>query len=418
MRDDWLRSWMRLLGTVPRMTGEALKGKYAGWKASKRLRHPLREIPWNSRSAEAALADAERMFSMNGRSMRAPVTNMLQSEEDRELVELIHNETTRSNRSNITRTAAYLECYNRFPELHWALLAHLVSRNGGYNMTDLKGGLMEDLMTGQQREWMYRLLERCNALIFQDAYPQLLLYTHSRRLGRSCFHLLPFFHVSAFMVPFWDRFWTLRDSPLLTVALIINEQHYIEERVIRNPYFQKHVTRCASFRVHDWLHLNQIVFPLGQDSGLAGLIIEHFTNLNERIGFGKSLYALLFGYEQVLTQAHSFAQNVPHKGSRSEYWPQLFTPDIKKALHSPYESAALNNKERLPSNSKLYSPTLEQVWSDTPYEPIPRYDWFQGMLNPSYLSKPRRPFLFEMTHEHRFGIRKTAAGHDAEILLQ
>ncbi|MFB5761783.1 DUF2515 family protein [Paenibacillus medicaginis] len=417
MRNGWLRSGMRLLGTVPRTAGDALKGKYAAWKASNRLRHPLREQPWSTSAAAAALEEAGRMLAMSGRTMREPTAEPMLCGEDRDLVEQIHNETTKHNRSNLTRTAAYLECYNSHPELHWALLAHLVSRNGGYNMTDLKGGLMADLVTGKEREWTYRLLERCNALIFQDAYPQLLLYAHSRRLGRSCFHLLPFFHVSVFMSPFWERFWTLRDSPLLTVALIINEQHYIEGRVMCNPYFRKHVTRSTSFRTRQWLQLNQIVFPLGQDSGLAGLVIEQFADLGERIAVGKSLYAMLFGYEQVLTQALSFARKVPHRGSRSEYWPGLFTADSEKALHSPHESTTLHSRKWLPSGSKLYSPTLEQVWSDTPYDPIPRYDWFAGFLNPSYLSRPRRPYLFEMTHEHRFGIQKTAAVHDAEALL-
>ncbi|MFB5677096.1 DUF2515 family protein [Paenibacillus terreus] len=417
MQEDWLRTGMRLLGTLPHTAGDALRGKYAAWKASNKLRHPLRELPWNAGSAAAALAEAERMLSMSGRGMRTPAEDTLHSEEDLELVEHIHSETAKHNRSNVTRTAAYLECYNNCPELHWALLAHMVSRNGGYNMTDLKGGLMADLVTGKEKDWTYRLLERCNALIFQDAYPQLLLYAHSRRLGRSCFHLLPFFHVSAFMSPFWERFWTLRDSPLLTVALIINEQHYIEGRVMRNPYFRKHVTRSTTFRMHNWLQLNQVVFPLGQDSGLAGLIIEQFADLGERIALGKCLYALLFGYEQVLTRTLDFARKVPHRGSRSEYWPGLFTPDIEKALHSPHESTALHSREWPISGRKLYSPALEQVWSDTPYEPIPRYDWFEGYLNPSYLSKPRRPFLFEMTHEHKFGIQKTAVGHDTEALL-
>jgi hypothetical protein len=417
MQEDWLRTGMRLLGTLPRTAVNALSGKYAAWKASNKLRHPQRVLPWNAASAAAALAEAERILSMSGRSMRSPVEDTLHCEEDRKLVEHIHGETAKHNRSNVTRTAAYLDCYNSYPELHWALLAHMVSRNGGYNMTDLKGGPMADLLTGKEKDWTYRLLERCNALIFQDAYPQLLLYAHSRRLGRSCFHLLPFFHVSAFMFPFWERFWTLRDSPLLTVALIINEQHYIEGRVIRSPYFRKHVIHSTTFRMHNWLQLNQVVFPLGQDSGLAGLIIEQFADLSERIAFGKCLYALLFGYEQVLSRTLAFARKVPHRGSRSEYWPALFTPDIEKALHSPHESTALHSQEWPPSGSRLYSPALEQVWSDTPYEPIPRYDWFEGNLNPSYLSKPHRPFLFEMTHEHRFGIQKIATGHDAEALL-
>ena len=169
-------------------------------------------------------------------------------------------------------------------------------------MTDLQSNLMHNLQNQTDREHMYRLLERCNALIFQDAYPQLLLYMNSRRIGRSCFHLLSHFHVSAFMTPIWERFWLERCSSLLSVALIINEQNYIESRVVQHPYFQKVLSKPA-FHLHNLAGLNHIVFPLGRGKGLAGRVIEHFGKLDERIMFGKSLYAMLFGTEQVYTSA-------------------------------------------------------------------------------------------------------------------
>ncbi|AOK89724.1 DUF2515 family protein [Paenibacillus polymyxa] len=413
-----LQGGLKLLGSVPRVAEEAWEGKRAAWTESRKLRYPLRQLAWDYHTAQAAMNEAEALMLVNGPATRPSSLNMPLCETDCELLERIKNDTAQENRSNVTRTAAYLECYRGYPELHWALLAHLVSRNGGYNMTDLKGGLIGNLFGEQEKEWLYRLLERCNALIFQDAYPQLQLYMHSRHLGRSCFHLLPYFHISPFMKPFWERFWAWRDSSLLTVALIINEQNYIEGRVIKDPYFQKFVTHKPGFYLHDWLQLNQVIFPLGLNGGLAGLVMERFGHLDERIGFGKSLYAMLFGHQQVLDQVSAFANSVPHTGSRSDYWPGLFTPNEQKALHSPDESATLLAHEWLPPGQRLYSPELNAVWSDTAYDPIPRYDWFQDGSTLGHLSEPRRPLLFAMRHEHRHGIQKTAMAHVAHNSLQ
>ena len=66
--------------------------------------------------------------------------------EERALVQQIQDQTKNLNKNNVTRTKAYLEFYNRHPEIHWAFLGHMVSRNGGWNMTDLKGGLLTDCL--------------------------------------------------------------------------------------------------------------------------------------------------------------------------------------------------------------------------------------------------------------------------------
>ena len=93
------------------------------------------------------------------------------SQEERQLIHHIQEAAYRANRSNVTRTQAYLDCYISHPEPHWAFLAHMVSRNAGWNMSDLKGGLMSDLTDPTFKSNLYRFLERRNALIFQDAYP-------------------------------------------------------------------------------------------------------------------------------------------------------------------------------------------------------------------------------------------------------
>lgn len=410
-------SILQMVRSIPGAAREVWRGKQAAWQASSQLRHPLRDLGWNSDTAAALHAEVERLLPGTGKispSRSIQASSALVCEDDCIILEDIKTLTQQHNRSNVTRTAAYLDCYEQYPELHWALLAHMVSRNGGYHMTDLHSDLMHNLLNQQDREHMYRMLERCNALIFQDAYPQLQLYIHSRRLGRSCFHLLSHFHVSAFMTPFWERFWLERCSSILSVALIINEQNYIESRVVQHPYFQKEVLSKPAFHLHNLAGLNHIIFPLGQGAGLTGRVIEHFGKINERIQFGKGLYALLFGVEQVLQQVLEYARAVPHRGSRAEYWPGLFTRQHAGPQDHKLYAEALLNEEWLPEDQRLYSPDLTAVWGDTPYEPITRHDWLQTRDCLGYLTAPRRPWLFEMSHEHRYGMLKTALAHDIQ----
>lgn len=412
-----LESFFQIVRSIPGAAREVWRGKQAAWQASNHLRHPLRELAWQSDVAQSLQEEVERLLSGTESAATRHARSAIVCEEDCIILEEIHRLTAEHNRSNITRTAAYLECYEQYPELHWALLAHMVSRNGGYHMTDLQSGLMHNLQNQTDREHMYRMLERCNALIFQDAYPQLLLYMNSRRLGRSCFHLLPHFHISAFMTPFWERFWLERCSSLLSVALIINEQNYIESRVVQHPYFKKEVLSKPAFHLHNLAGLNHIVFPLGREKGLTGRVIEHFGKLDERIMFGKSLYAMLFGVQQVFTQVLEFARSVPHRGSRAEYWPGLFTAHEEHAGKHEFYSKELLEQEWLPEGQRLYSPELLAVWQDTPYEPITRQDWLQSRDCLGHLTAPRRPWLFEMSHEHRYGLLKTSVAHDAKALL-
>lgn len=432
------RSIWSLLLSIPRAAAEAFGGFTASWIASSELRQTRRDLNWNEGAARSISCLLDKtaegcLRERAGQTMKLepkepadsnPLDHL--SPSDLHLVEHIHKTVTEANRSNITRTRAYLELYNDFPEIHWALLAHMVSRNGGWNMSDIKSGLMTDLTDNRFKNHLYRFLERCNALIFQDAYPQLLLYKYSKQMERSCFHLLPYFHVSAFMAPFWDRFWIDRNSSLLTVALIINEQNYIEGRVVQHPFFRKHVLNDPSFRLHELARLNQIIFPLGdahcrhdlfQESilplrPLAGMTLNHFDNPSARIKVGKSLYAMLFGYEDIYQGVIQFAHCTAHLGSRSEYWPALFTTHRDNAMNSLEESKELLQSEWLTAHNQLYSPLLEDVWHDTEYEPIPRFDWFQEPTMLRHISKPIRPFLVDMTHAHRTALERTAFVHD------
>jgi hypothetical protein len=218
------------------------------------------------------------------------------SEADKKIIQMIKLKTEELNLNNITRTKAYLDFYRKHPEIQWAFLAHMVSRNGGWSMTDLKGELLARLLSKREKNSYFSFLERGNWLIFQDAYPQLLLYEESLKREEPLFRLLPHFKVSIFIETIWDYYWETANSAILTIGLIINEQNYIENRVIQNQKYIKEVFGSLEFELQDILSVNQILFPYN-DYGvtkLAGQTVNQFVSLHERIHLGKRLYAILF----------------------------------------------------------------------------------------------------------------------------
>ncbi|GIO11147.1 hypothetical protein J19TS2_07020 [Cohnella xylanilytica] len=450
------QTWSRL----GRELAEGIGAKAAAWRGSRRLARPRRGLRTSRETIRGAEAKLRKLRLRGSRgdfsSLRPGIA---------ELVRRIREETERLNRNNVTRTAAYWEMFREWPELHWALLAHLVSRNGGWAMTDLKGEWLPKLLDRPTRDTLFDMLESCNALIFRDAYPQLKLYAESRRCGESRFSLLPAFGVSAFMAPFWERFWIDRDSATLTVALIVNEQHVVERKVVQDPAYSETVLRSIALLGQTALQLNQIVFPLGVPGGarpgepaekgtagdspepaadrpgqaddrpwragdrrgeaaapppLAGRILERFADLKERIAFGKSLYAMLYGYPKVLQGAIAFAEAVPHSGSRADYWPGRFaaTADTAKTGEGPGSSGRSAGREAI--ENLWYSPRLEDAWDDRPLGPVPDEDWLDGRnLSAAFhaMRGLRPPLLFDMTREHEFGQRKLQAAALAKSLF-
>ncbi|MCD1259806.1 DUF2515 domain-containing protein [Paenibacillus athensensis] len=372
--------------------------------------------------APAAIRRLELVWQRQLRQGAGPLPRL--SAEERQIAARIREQTARHNRNNVTRTEAYWEIYSSHPELHWALLAHMVSRNGGWSMTDLRGELLPRLLSRRTTEALFALLERANALIFQDAYPQLLLYRESRRRGRSLAHLLPHFGVSAFMTPVWQQFWTYGESAPLTVALIINEQHYIEQRVVRSPHFQASVLDTLLFKTQGWLQLNPVVFPYETTAGsgtpepssdlrksggeagslrLAGLILENFSNLTERIEFGKKLYALLFGIPAVHRGVVAFAEQTPHTGSRADYWPHLFAATRKTAPEAKFQERLDGGKLR-PGAEPLYSPKLARAWPDRKVASAEPGDWFNSLKQTAFLQTIPLPFPFDITADALLGL--------------
>jgi hypothetical protein len=233
------------------------------------------------------------------------------------IIEDIKRRTIQGNMDNISRTVHYEKFYRKHPEIQWAFLAGMVSRNAGYSMTDLKGEWMERSLGRKERSMLFFTYERANWLIFQDAYPQLLLYKYSKEHRKNLLHLMPHFFVSSFMTKEWGRFLAGGDGRRLCISQIINEQNLIQRPVITHPVYRKRVFLSLPFKLQNWLHFSTVLFPK-LDGTLFGFSVHGFRQVNKRIELGKKLAALLLesehkdGFEQ-------FSRSVQPTGSRRDY---------------------------------------------------------------------------------------------------
>ncbi|WP_420491467.1 DUF2515 domain-containing protein [Neobacillus drentensis] len=299
------------------------------------------------------------------------------------LLDKIRQKTKEYNLNNITRTNAYLDFYLRYPDIHWAFLAHMVSRNGGWNMTDLKGEFLNRLMTKKDRQLFFQFLERGNWLIFQDVYPQFLLYEESLKSSKPLFHLFAHLNISTFMETIWNQFWRTNDTYILTIALVINEQNYIEKRVVQNPQQQKDVLSKFEFLLQDWLSFNHILFPYG-NKNLAGQTVHQFESFHQRILLGKKLYKILFKNKEIHQKAVEWAKSHSHTGSRKDYWPQIFncvnegTPGFPYQLH-------LKACQLRAGAKRIFSPMLEIAWKNVSHKEAEKGDWFTDWRVVDYL---------------------------------
>jgi hypothetical protein len=315
----------------------------------------------------------------------ADLDNNKLTSEEKVILERIRRNTRELNLNNVTRTNAYFDFYQKHPEIHWAFLGHMVSRNGGWNMTDLKGELLTRLLTKQERDAYFTFLERGNWLIFQDAYPQFLLYAESLKRNKPLFYLLPALNISSFMEIVWNYFWRKRDSYILTMALVINEQNYLEKRVIQNSVYQKNVLNTLEFKLQDYLSFNHILFPFRKKS-LAGQTLHQFQSLHERILLGKRLYAVLFQKKELLNQFVEWAKAHRHTGSRKDYWPHLFNNVNEGIPGIPYQFR-LNACKLKWGAKKIYSPELTHVWKNVQHQEAEKGDWFHHWQVADYLSE-------------------------------
>jgi hypothetical protein len=320
-----------------------------------------------------------------------------------QLIQLIDARTTQLNVNNVTRTEAYLEFYRKYPEIEWGLLGHMVSRNGGWNMTDLKGEFLSKLLSEKEQNHFFIFLERGNWLIFQDVFPQFLLYEESLKRKKPLFHLLSSFGVSTFMETIWSFFWLNKNRYLLAIALVINEQSYLEQRVIQNKQFKKSVLETIEFKLQDVLSLNHILFPYesvnSKDTELLGLTLHQFASLHERINLGKRLYSLLFSNQTILNQIVQWAVSKPHTGSRNDFWPHIFN-DVRVSLPGSLYIPQIKNCKLKKNAPRLYSPKLEHAWKNIKHKQAESGDWFEDWRIIDYFENPYQNIDGEIKHEY------------------
>ena len=334
---------------------------------------------------------------------------------EQQLLRQIRLKTAQLNVNNITRTKAYLDFYRLYPEIHWAFLGHMVSRNGGWNMTDLRGELYSRLLNEEKRQVFFAFLERGNWLIFQDAYPQLLLFMESKRQDRNLFYLLPYLNVSIFMETVWNYYWREGDRELLAIALIINEQSYLERRVIQDSSFKKRVFHTLEFVLQDLLSFNHILFPFytsKQQTGkanLIGLTLHHFDSLHERIMLGKRLYRLLFHNKGQMEKILHWAVRNSHTGTRKDYWPHIFN-DVNEGIPGTGFIQRLKGCQLRRGAARLYSPKLEFAWKNVEHLPVEVGDWFDNWQVIYYLQKENEEIGGEIIDEYCKTLEKLELG--------
>jgi hypothetical protein len=365
-----------------------------------------RKRRWNNtpKSIPYSLLDVKHELKKKSKSKQASIKLLDLKEDEARLIHDIKEHTRQKNRNNVTRTNAYYQFYLRYPEIHWALLGHMVSRNGGWNMADLKGELYTRLLSEKDQLTYFSFLERGNWLIFQDIYPQFLLYEQSVKRTKKLFHLLPFFNVSTFMETMWNHFWKTGDRYTLAIATVINEQSHLEKSVIQNADFKKTVLNSIGFKLYDFFSFNHILFPFyknetKRETLLIGDTMKHFTSLHERILLGKRLYSLLFCRENILSGVVDWAHDSPHTGSRKDYWPHLFS-DVNELFSRAFYKRRTKKCQLRKGAHRLYSPQLIYAWKDVNHEDPESEDWFKDWYIMDYLIDKGEPSDGEIYDEY------------------
>ncbi|NIK11032.1 DUF2515 family protein [Alkalibacillus almallahensis] len=243
----------------------------------------------------------------------------------------LEEQTANFNIDNIARTHAYWQFYVNHPEIKWSFLASTVSRNAGWNMTDLTLPVYKTLLSEQDRKALFLTYESINWFIFRDAYPQLLVYEQSKLQGRPLFFLLKYFGVSSFMEQEWYHFYQTKDSERLLTAQIINEQQLIQQPIIKNNPYQRKVFKQLPYYIQSILHLNSILIPTMQGK-VYGLNVPPFQNVTNRIRFGKQVANILF-YPYLYPLFYDFCNQVDIIGSRKAY--EQFTLSNVETVSEP-----------------------------------------------------------------------------------
>jgi hypothetical protein len=261
-----------------------------------------------------------------------------------EIIRQIRRETKKWNMDNISRTVFYHHYYQRNPEIKWAFLASMVSRNAGWSMCDLQGEWFPKALTKKQLINFFMTYERANWTIFDDAAPQLMLYEVSKRRNKSFFELGQKLGISDFILQEWEKFFQTGDEERLMTALIINEQHVIEAPVMEHHTYAKEVFHSFFFTIQDWFHFSTVLFPT-MSGELYGLSVSRFRHTKDRIELGKKLAKLLF-HPTHFDEFYRFATNTYPTGARFDYERYMNKKREGKMLRQVYPLIHHHRKER------------------------------------------------------------------------
>lgn len=256
------------------------------------------------------------------------------------------------NVDNVSRTHSYLELYTytreHGPELPWLFMAHLVSRNAGYTMTDLARALDDERTPreGPMRDGIFNFMamfERANYLIFHDAWFHVLHHL----LGRSA--QLPVGRTPAFVREAWPRYEAAAragvDAALeraLVLDLVHNEQHFIERRVVHNPRYQAGMMLLSMMESSG--REKPLVFPVGD----AQIRVGKFAEIGRRIATGAIIFDEVLADRSQRDAAWAWAMQHPHTGARSVYggrgdrtlreaWPVERVRELFEGIHAAPE---------------------------------------------------------------------------------
>jgi hypothetical protein len=240
------------------------------------------------------------------------------------------------NRDNVSRTDAYLEMYTHLREggidLPWVLMAHLVSRNAGYLMSDLARTL--DPAFADAGESLFLLLERANWLIFVDAWHHLC----SHLLGRP----LESPRVPRFMIDAWARSASSSERELV-IDLVHNEQHLIEHRAVHHPHLAPGARLLGLIEASGREKPLHFAIP-----DAPAITVGGFASLERRIDTGRRIYDLVLAAQDKRDALWTWARAHPHTGSRAVYggrpgptvreaWPVERVRAMWDGVHAPME---------------------------------------------------------------------------------
>jgi hypothetical protein len=168
-------------------------------------------------------------------------------------------------------------------------------------------------------------------------------------------------------------FFTKQNREILPLFLILNEQRYIEERVLKQPFYHD-VLQSKVFYWQEALNLTHILFPAGKS--LYGLQSKRFSSWRERVEFGGALFKILFSPRQ-FPSIYEFASSKEHTGSREDFCGEIFSS--KKPDSTAYGKERLGFFKLKKGAHPLFSPQLLQVWPEGERPCIQKGDWYQSI---------------------------------------